>query len=83
MIGKEITRGPKWGCLFPLDLSAFIRNKLTTDVLCFSAQDNCHPWHNKLGHPNLKTLSLMFNSGLLNKIAGSSKCVTSILLLAK
>lgn len=76
MTWKEILRGPKWGCLFPLDLSAFIRTKITNDSLCFSAKDICHLWHNKLAHPNLRTMSTLFNSGLLNKSGGSSKCVS-------
>ena len=33
MTRKEIARGPKWGRLFPLDLSAISRNKFTNAFL--------------------------------------------------
>ena len=32
--------------------------------LCFSVQNKL--WHSKLGHPNFKTMPLMFNSSVLN-----------------
>lgn len=78
MTWKEIPRGPKWAAYFHwiyLHLLGF-RTKITNDSLCFSAKDICHLWHNKLAHPNLRTMSTLFNSGLLNKSVGSSKCVS-------
>ena len=65
MLGKEIVREAKCGCLFPLDLSIIIRNKNENELFFFSVQNNCQLWHSMLGHPHFKTMSLVFNSGVL------------------
>ena len=74
MSGKEIAKGPKCRRLFPLDFSKISRTRFPNNVFCFTVRDNCQLWHNRLGHPHSKALSLMLNSGLLNKSIGLSFC---------
>ena len=69
MLGKVIAKGPKWGRIFPLQINT-IRNKPTCSESAFlsvSSQNNWRLWHNRLGHPNPKTLLSLFRSGLVNK----------------
>ena len=53
--GKVNMKGPKCGHPFPLQLSP-IRNNPKFGLLSVSSQNNWKLWHNRLGHPNPKTL---------------------------
>ena len=69
--GKVIARGrPRQGRLFPLYVPPIRENKTSNKLFCFSVLNKSQLWHNKLGHPNIKTLSTLFNYGLLNNSGG-------------
>lgn len=48
-------------------LYAIFKNKPVNDLFSFSIQNNSQLWHNRLGYPNSETLSILFNSCLMNK----------------
>ncbi|KAF8369556.1 hypothetical protein HHK36_032419 [Tetracentron sinense] len=62
--GKIIVTGPKCGRLFPLRLPTSPRCSSIFSLFCPLAKNNCQMWHNRLGHPNSKTLLLPLMSSL-------------------
>lgn len=52
---------------FPLQISTQARDASVTALICDSVSRNkCKLGHNRLGHPNSKTLMFLLSSGLVN-----------------
>jgi hypothetical protein len=61
--GQEIAKGPKVGCLFPLQLFSIPRS---ISIGCSTIANNSHFWHKKLGHPNSVILTHLMKHGYLS-----------------
>lgn len=74
--GKVLAKGPKQGRLFPLQISSQERPSSESALLPHFSHNKCQLWHNRLGHPNSKTLMFLLNSGLINANKVSFKDVS-------
>ena len=61
--GLEIAKGPKVGCLFPLQSFSIPRS---ISVGYSAIANNSHFWHKKLGHPNSVILTHLMKHGHLS-----------------
>ena len=61
--GQEIVKGPKVGCLFPLQSFSV---PWSISVGCSAIANNSHFWHKKLGHPNSVILTHLIKHGYLS-----------------
>ncbi|KAI9180922.1 hypothetical protein LWI28_009453 [Acer negundo] len=60
--GLEIAKGPKVGCLFPLQSFSIPRS---ISIGYSTIANNSHFWHKKLGHPNSVILTHLMKHGYL------------------
>jgi hypothetical protein len=62
--GQDIAKGPKMGCIFPLQSFSIPRS---ISVGCSAiANNNRHFWHKILGHPNFVILTHLMKHGYLS-----------------
>ncbi|TXG68000.1 hypothetical protein EZV62_009275 [Acer yangbiense] len=64
--GKVIGKGPKCGRLFSLSMPNYLRNKNLFSFFSLTSSSLSKMWHKRLGHPNVKTLLYLSNSGLFS-----------------